>query len=193
MALRGNRIKFHLIKYTYILICLFSIPNLIFRESWVGGDFQPTDEPYYIFFLSTIFSTVIYGFLWVSVVLVYRLMYREATIFGVMNSILIGFDLINILRRRGLSILSFIGFYHLMTIAVIISLSIYLLIVLFNKSEKEKILIKKSLLNFGTQFLQLEVMDIAEKCAINRTKVKLVIQEMIKQKEIYASYSNKSK
>ncbi|MHA2037558.1 MAG: PCI domain-containing protein [Promethearchaeota archaeon] len=192
MTLRRNKIKVYFIKSTYILVGLITIQNLIFRERWAGGESIP-DEPYFIYFLSGLFSTVIFGLIWVSVVLVHRLRFKDASIIGLVVCNLIGFDLFIILQRYEIALLSPIGYYHLLTITVIMFLSIYLLVILFNKSEKAKITIKQTLLNFGTQFLQLEIIDIAEKCSINRTKVEIVIQEMIKNKEIYASYSKKSK
>lgn len=53
-------------------------------------------------------------------------------------------------------------------------------------------MIKKTILDLGTKFDRLEVHDIAEKCDAAKGTIIEVIQEMIKNDEIYAEYFRSS-
>jgi polyhydroxyalkanoate synthesis regulator phasin len=72
-------------------------------------------------------------------------------------------------------------------------MNLYVLISLISYTNRDKVVIKKLLLDFGIQFSQLEVIDISEKCAMSWTKVDKVIKEMISNGEINASYYRKKK
>jgi len=54
--------------------------------------------------------------------------------------------------------------------------------------------VKKTLLNLGTKFTRLQIMDISEKSGIQEEELIIdVISDMIKNKEIYAEYFKESK
>lgn len=55
--------------------------------------------------------------------------------------------------------------------------------------HKEESLIKKKILDLSTQYLQLELQDVAEKCYINQEKIKIVLLEMINNKEVHVDFS----
>jgi len=55
-------------------------------------------------------------------------------------------------------------------------------------NERDKRVIKKLLLDLGTQYSRLEIVDIAEKSSMNREKVERIVIEMLDKKELYGEY-----
>ena len=63
----------------------------------------------------------------------------------------------------------------------------------FVKANESVKLIKKAVLELGTQFANLEIREISEACSINRIMVIDTVKSMIVNREIYAEYFNSSK
>ena len=59
---------------------------------------------------------------------------------------------------------------------------------LYVKSPEKIKLVKKKLLELGTQFEHLRVSEIAERCGVLEGTAVSILKEMIKNKEIYAKY-----
>ena len=54
-------------------------------------------------------------------------------------------------------------------------------------------LIKKTVLDLGTQFTQVEIREISEDCKINKSSIIGVVLKMIENEEIYGEYFSSSK
>ncbi|MFX1557625.1 MAG: PCI domain-containing protein [Promethearchaeota archaeon] len=59
--------------------------------------------------------------------------------------------------------------------------------------HEEESSIKQNILDLGTQFTQLELQDIAERCFLNQEKVDKILNKMIANKEIFAKYNSETK
>ncbi|KKL11133.1 hypothetical protein LCGC14_2548870 [marine sediment metagenome] len=77
-------------------------------------------------------------------------------------------------------------------IILIISFSISIRNLKMNKNLKEKLAIKKIILDLGTQHTRLQIKEIAEISKIDRSSIINVVREMIANKEIYANYFKSS-
>ncbi len=77
-------------------------------------------------------------------------------------------------------------------IILIISFSISIRNLKMNKNLKEKLSIKKIILDLGTQHTRLQIKEIAEISKIDRSSIINVVREMIANKEIYANYFKSS-
>jgi len=58
----------------------------------------------------------------------------------------------------------------------------------FGKANESVKLIKKAVLELGTQYANLEIREISEACSINRIMVIDIVKTMIANREIYAEY-----
>ncbi|MHA1459475.1 MAG: PCI domain-containing protein, partial [Promethearchaeota archaeon] len=67
-------------------------------------------------------------------------------------------------------------------------INIYMLFSINYLNERDKRVIKKLLLDLGTQYSRLEIVDIAEKSSMNREKVERIVIEMLNKKELYGEY-----
>jgi hypothetical protein len=63
----------------------------------------------------------------------------------------------------------------------------------FVKSSENVSIIKKTVLELGTQFANLEVSEISEVCNVNKIVIIETILKMIENREIYAEYFKSSK
>lgn len=71
---------------------------------------------------------------------------------------------------------------------------IYILFQSIKKKELEEIReVKKTIIDLGTRFTRLKVVDLAEKCRVDQHTITNTIIEMIKGNEIYADYFQSSK
>ena len=86
------------------------------------------------------------------------------------------------------------GYY--VNIFIFILFSTINLILLFGKfavREVNKNLIKKTVLELGIEYANLEVREISEACNVNKMAIIDTIQEMIENNEIHAEYFKSSK
>ncbi|MBD3214459.1 MAG: hypothetical protein GF311_17740 [Candidatus Lokiarchaeota archaeon] len=62
------------------------------------------------------------------------------------------------------------------------------MILKLKQSEKNRVLIKRTILELGTKYPRIEMKEIAEKCGELPDLIIDVLQKMIKNEEIYAAY-----
>ena len=60
-------------------------------------------------------------------------------------------------------------------------------------TEKSSLTLKKIILDLGTKYTRLNILDIAEKCKSSRKSIKILISDMIANKEIFAKYYEDTK
>lgn len=104
-------------------------------------------------------------------------------LFGYSISFLIPFiDQLNVL---------FLPFY----ITLVINLLINLLLVMEKIRQRsiDKSLIKKKILQLGTQYTQVEIREICEECNIDKPAIKNIVINMINNQEIYGEYYSSTK
>ena len=68
-----------------------------------------------------------------------------------------------------------------------------LLLLKSSQTSSKEALVRKTVLELGTQFTRLYVSEISEVCNINKDTIVKIIRDMILNKEIYAEYYNSSK
>lgn len=193
MSLRLNKITLYVVKVLYVLIVPLSIPNLIFRDIWYTEQSQYIGVPYSLFLIANIFSTFILSLIIASLVMLFRLLFGRALICGLISTVLMIIDLNAFLKRLELPVNSEITNYTIMISLLITTINIYLLFSIYYHNEKDKLIIKKVLLDLGMQYSRLEIVDIAEKSSMNREKVERVVIEMLNKKEFYGEYLAKKK
>ena len=193
MSSRLNKITLYVVKVLYVLTVLLSIPNLIFRDIWYTEQSQLIGVPYSLFLIANIFSTFILSLIIASLVMLFRLLFGRALICGLISTVLMIIDLTAFLKRLELPVNSEITNYTIMISLLITAINIYLLFSIYYHNEKDKLIIKKVLLDLGIQYSQLEIVDIAEKSSMNREKVERVVIEMLNKKEFYGEYLAKKK
>lgn len=193
MSSRFNKITLYVVKVLYVLTVLLSIPNLIFRDIWYTEQSQLIGVPYSLFLIANIFSTFILSLIIASLVMLFRLLFGRALICGLISTVLMIIDLTAFLKRLELPVNSEITNYTIMISLLITAINIYLLFSIYYHNEKDKLIIKKVLLDLGIQYSQLEIVDIAEKSSMNREKVERVVIEMLNKKEFYGEYLAKKK
>ena len=139
-----------------------------------------------------------------SIVLMYLLRIDLAIIFGVASSVLMALNLFIFFIpefaqdefKEGL-VLSYTflwGYYLAILIWVgICFVNLTLIKIKFVRSNIRIKLIKKTVIELGTQFANLELDEISEACNINQVTVLKTVKTMIENREIYAEYFNSSK
>jgi len=125
--------------------------------------------------------------------MLFRLLFGRALICGLISTVLMIIDLNAFLKRLELPVNSEITNYTIMISLLITTINIYLLFSIYYHNEKDKLIIKKVLLDLGMQYSRLEIVDIAEKSSMNREKVERVVIEMLNKKEFYGEYLAKKK
>jgi len=188
MSLRLNKEKLIVVKVLYVLIALFSIPIIIFKPMWYIEQQNIVQVPYSSTLLQLIYGAMSLSFVFISLIMLFRLEFGGALIFGLISTVSIILDLNAFLISYQLHANSGITYYSIMIIASIIIVNIYLLFSIYYHNEKDKRVIKKMLLDLGTQYSRLEIVDIAEKSSMNREKVERIVIEMLNKKEIYGEY-----
>ena len=88
-----------------------------------------------------------------------------------------------------------VPFFFSGLLTLVSSLVIYsiLLISLIRLKQSEFLLVKKTILDLGTHFAQLEIREIAEECKIDKNTIIKIVMDMIDKKEIFADYFNSTK
>ncbi|TFF95895.1 MAG: hypothetical protein EU547_07020 [Promethearchaeota archaeon] len=87
-----------------------------------------------------------------------------------------------------------IGFFlSLIPYIIIIFVTLFILLIKLRETEEDKLIIKKKILELGTQFPQLKIKEISEETGKNYKQVENVIKEMIEKKEINAEFFKSSK
>lgn len=188
MSLRLNKIILFVIKALYLLIALFSIPNLIFNPLWYPEQQQIIGVPYFLVLVELACGVISLSLVFTSLVLLFRLEFGNALIFGLISTASIIIDLIVFLTIYHLPANSGITYYTIVITSSIIIINVYLLFSIYYQNERDKRVIKKILLDLATQYSRLEIVDIAEKSSINREKVERVVIEMLNKKELYGEY-----
>jgi hypothetical protein len=188
MSLRLNKIILNFFKVIYVLVALFSIPNLIFNPLWYPEQQQIVGVPYFLVLIELACGVISISLVFTSLVLLFRLEFRRALVFGLISAASIIIDLIVFLRIYQLPANSEITYYTIMITSSIVIINIYLLFSIYYHNERDKRVIKKILLDLGTQYSRLEIVDIAEKSSLNREKVERVVIEMLNKKELYGEY-----
>lgn len=151
--------------------------------------------------IGTVFSVLLYLFFifgWIRVVLtiksrthLHRLNFSPVRRYNWINFILIAIELIATVFLPNTFL--FFPFYLFLILLILVGyFNKKLSLLHLSLTYEEESLIKKEVLNLGTQFIQLELQDIAERCSLNRDKIERVLLEMIKNREIYAEYSNET-
>ena len=82
---------------------------------------------------------------------------------------------------------------YVLVLIGLISTNVYLVLLRSRETSVNESLIKKTVLDLGTQFTQVEIREISEECKINQSSVIAVVLKMIENKEIYGEYFYSSK
>jgi len=188
MSLRLNKIILSVIRVLYVLIALFSIPIIIFKFMWYPEQLQIVGIPDFLVLIVLAFGTISSSLVFISLVLVFRLEFGNALLFGLISTVSIIIDLNVFLIIYQLPGNSEIVYFIIMISSSILIINIYLLFSIYYHNERDKRVIKKILLDLGTQYSRLEIVDIAEKSSLNREKVERVVIEMLNKKELYGEY-----
>lgn len=125
--------------------------------------------------------------------LIFKYFFRLALGFGVFANFLVLINLFITLgyEYNGTFFLSLYIYTWMIIVLSIANILIYSSIK--NITDKEKTILKKTILNLGTRFIELEIRDISEKSYLNIKKVKDLVKEMIENNEIYATYNEYTK
>lgn len=89
--------------------------------------------------------------------------------------------------------MSYALFNGLIPIFLIVAINLIMLIVSLKTSESDTSQIKRILLNYGIKIDRLKIVEISEKSKVDTKTVLKVIQNMIKNEEIYCRYFESSK
>jgi len=188
MSLRLNRIILYVIKVSYIVITLFSIPSLIFNPLWFPEQQQIGEESYFLVLIELTCGVISLSLILTSLILLFRLEFERALKYGIISTASIIIDLIVFLTIYHLPANLEITYYTIMIVSSITIINIYMLFSINYLNERDKRVIKKLLLDLGTQYSRLEIVDIAEKSSMNREKVERIVIEMLNKKELYGEY-----
>lgn len=188
MSLRLNKIKLSVIRVLYVLIALFSIPIIIFKFLWYPEHIYIVGILDFLVLIELAFGAINLSLVFISLVLVFRLEFGNALLFGLISTVSIIIDLNVFLILYQLPANSEIVYSTIMITSSILIINIYLLFSIYYHNERDKRVIKKMLLDLGTQYSRLEIVDIAEKSSLNREKVERVVIEMLNKKELYGEY-----
>lgn len=188
MSLRLKKLLLYVIKVLYVLIALFSIPIIVLKPAWFIEQQMVLGVSFYSSLLQFIYGVMSFSFVFISLIMFFRLEFGRALIFGLISTASIIFDLNVFLILYQLHANSLITYYTILILSSITIINIYLLFSKYYHNEKDKLIIKKMLLDLGTQYSRLEIVDIAEKSAMNREKVEKAVIEMLNKKELYGVY-----
>ncbi len=162
--------------YPFVIVPIYSIPT------------------FYNTFMNIITFTL-FAVGWLRLVLIlfsrfffHRLLYETAILY---------IKIVFLLLISHIIILTIILPFFLISIPFFIALNLLVCLIIINANlrwprvlrNNEEGLIKKNILDLGTQFSQLEIVDIAERCSLNQEKIETVLRRMIENKEIFANYS----
>ena len=188
MSLKRNKEELNVIKTLYVLIALFSIPIIIFKFMWYPEQLQIVGIPDFLVLIVLAFGAISSSLVFISLVLVFRLEFGNALLFGLISTVSIIINLNVFLIIYQLPANSEIFYSTIMIASSILIINIYLLFSIYYHNERDKRVIKKILLDLATQYSRLEIVDIAEKSSLNREKVERVVIEMLNKKELYGEY-----
>ena len=180
------------IYYLLITVSTLYVPNV----SYFITDLILTPSEFYGLFtgFNGIISLI---FLYISLNWLYKLRFNLSFLYGIIGIFLTFINYIySLLYLNSQLPVALVPIHINLLYGIILSglsvINISILMLQLRFKKKDKILIKMKLLDLGTKFYSLETRDIAEKCLVNSGKVKKIVQTMIKDKEIYASYVESS-
>lgn len=150
-------------------------------------------EGYFLIWIFLLISITIPVIGFISTNSISQLNYSVSLKLGWTNCIIIGIDFIDFSISFHATIIFYIFPFYLLIIGCILSINSYLLLSIHRITDKQKLIIRKTILDLGTQYSRLEIKDVSERCYINQNIVQRDLEEMILNKEIFASYSKKNK
>lgn len=184
-----------------LILFLISLFFEFFSIETQGGGFGGFNLGVNFFFLQGIPYLLL---ITLSIVLIFLLRISSAILFGVASCVMIGLNLFifiitdtyrdEFISGRILSYTFLWGYYSAIFIWLGLCLiNLTLVKIKFVKADGSAKLIKKTVLELGTQFANLEVGEISEACNIDQIAVIDTVKIMIENREIYAEYFNSSK
>lgn len=131
-------------------------------------------------------------FMFISEIHLYYLKLHKSLIYGFIGNSIIGFVVFQAVGLVFYLLNHFLVPLYLFSGLILFFYSLLFQIDTFLASRKiselEKISVKKTILDLGTQFTRLEVREVSEECKVDQDTVIKIIIEMIKYQEIYAEY-----
>lgn len=179
----------------FLLIALFFPVLYLILE---GSEQYPMRYLGFDFFY--IGGSIMFFIFLLSVILVFLMRMRFALILGISGCLLMGINMFFFSVPVMYFDQEVTGYYitwgYYVNIFILILFSTINLILLFGKfavREVNKNLIKKTVLELGIEYANLEVREISEACNVNKMAIIDTIQEMIENNEIHAEYFKSSK
>jgi len=128
-----------------------------------------------------------------SIVLLNKLKFRLAFFFGLLGWIVMGINLIIYLIGLVISPSDYLFTFILLPWLISIIVIILLAVPKQRENKEKRELLKREILNLGTQFTRLEIKEISGKLGIDIELIKRIIINMVHNQEIYGDYFNSTK
>lgn len=186
--------------FSSALLTYFSNVQLLVLNINMNNGFLPYYIDPDIFSITMVMAWIVmipYVLFIISTIYIFYFNLNRAIFFGLIGCffhlaiylIMLSFGVLSFLfERRAFYIIIYTFFLCFMFAITIVLFLLKYLETMVNQS-----LIKRTILELGTQFTQVEIREIHEECKINISSIIEVVKEMIEKKEIYGEYFSSSK